>query len=343
MPLISRHPVMARETRLRRAIIALLAGLACAAGARGFAAEPVQPAIVYDVGGKADKSFNEAAYRGAQHFTAETGIAVREFEIATESQRAQAFANMVRRGATIVVGVGFTQRAALEDVARQYPDRKFTLIDATSDLPNVQSVIFREQEGSFLVGILAALASRTHKVGFVGGMDIPLIRRFAAGYRAGARYAFPGTEVLINMTGTTPAAWQDPARGAELARSQFDRGADVVYAAAGSTGLGVLQAAADARKLGIGVDSNQDFLHPGYMLTSMVKRVDLAVYQTFATARDGTWKPGVRVLGLAEDAVGYALDEYNDKLVTPAMRTTADAARADIIAGKIVVPDQLSP
>jgi len=328
---------------MRRTLIALALGGGLLGSGEAEAAEPFLPAIVYDVGGKADKSFNEAAYRGAQRFTQETGIAVREFEISNETQRAQAFANMVRRGATIVVGVGFTQRVPLETVARDNPERKFTLIDATSELPNVQSIVFREQEGSFLVGMLAALASGSHKVGFVGGMDIPLIRRFAAGYGAGARYADPGTEVLVNMTGTTPAAWQDPARGAELARSQFDRGADVVYAAAGTTGLGVLQAAADAKRLAIGVDSNQDYLHPGTMLTSMVKRVDVAVYETFRTAKDGTWKPGIRSLGLAEDAVGYSLDEYNDALVTPAMRQKVEAARAAIVAGTIKVPDQLAP
>jgi basic membrane protein A len=174
-------------------------------------------------------------------------------------------------------------------------------------------------------------------------MDIPLIRRFAAGYAAGARYADPAVEILVNMTGTTPAAWQDPARGAELARSQFDRGADIVYAAAGSTGLGVLQAAADAKKLAIGVDSNQDHLHPGTMLTSMVKRVDLAVYQAFRSAKDGGWQAGIRSLGVAEDGVGFTLDEYNDALVTPTMRAKAEAARVDIVAGKIAVPDKLQP
>jgi basic membrane protein A len=326
---------------MRRAIAAL--ALCGALGATAHAEEKFLPAIVYDVGGKADKSFNEAAYRGAQRFEAETGIAFREFEITNETQRAQAFANMARRGASIVVGVGFTQRAALETVARQYPSKKFTLIDATSDLPNVQSVVFREQEGSFLVGVLAALASKSHKLGFVGGMDIPLIRRFAAGYAAGARYADPAVQILVNMTGTTPAAWQDPARGAELARSQFDRGADIVYAAAGSTGLGVLQAAADAKKLAIGVDSNQDHLHPGTMLTSMVKRVDLAVYQAFRSAKAGTWQAGIRSLGVAEDGVGYTLDQYNETLVTPGMRAKADAARAEIIAGNIAVPEKLSP
>jgi basic membrane protein A and related proteins len=328
---------------MKRAIAALAFCGALGTGVVTRADETFLPAIVYDVGGKADKSFNEAAYRGAQRFETETGIAVREFEITNETQRAQAFANMARRGASIVVGVGFTQRAALETVARQYPTKKFTLIDATSDLPNVQSVVFREQEGSFLVGVLAALASKTHKLGFVGGMDIPLIRRFAAGYAAGARYADPAVEILVNMTGTTPAAWQDPARGAELARSQFDRGADIVYAAAGSTGLGVLQAAADAKKLAIGVDSNQDHLHPGTMLTSMVKRVDLAVYQAFRSAKDGGWQAGIRSLGVAEDGVGFTLDEYNDALVTPTMRAKAEAARVDIVAGKIAVPDKLQP
>jgi basic membrane protein A and related proteins len=328
---------------MRGAIAALALWGALSAGTAARADETFLPAIVYDVGGKADRSFNEAAYRGAQRFETETGIAVREFEITNETQRAQAFANMARRGASIVVGVGFTQHAALETVARQYPDKKFTLIDATSDLPNVQSVVFREQEGSFLVGVLAALASKTRRLGFVGGMDIPLIRRFAAGYAAGARYADPGVEILVNMTGTTPAAWQDPARGGELARSQFDRGADVVYAAAGSTGLGVLQAAADAKKLAIGVDSNQDYLHPGTMLTSMVKRVDLAVYQSFRAAKDGGWQPGIRSLGLAEDGVGFALDEYNAALLTPAMRDRVAVARAEIVAGKIVVPDKLPP
>jgi basic membrane protein A len=329
---------------MKRAIAALaFCGALGIAGLGAQASDTFLPAIVYDVGGKADKSFNEAAYRGAQRFQSETGIAVREFEITGETQRAQAFANMARRGASIIVGVGFTQRAALETVARQYPDKKFTLIDTTSDLPNVQSVVFREQEGSFLVGVLAALASKSHKLGFVGGMDIPLIRRFAAGYAAGARYADPDVQIFVNMTGTTPAAWQDPARGAELARSQFDRGADVVYAAAGTTGLGVLQAAADAKRLAIGVDSNQDRLHPGTMLTSMVKRVDRAVYKAFRAAKDGTWQAGVRSLGVAEDGVGYTIDKYNAALVTPEMREKAEAARADIVAGKIAVPETLAP
>jgi len=318
--------------------LGLISVLALPASAQNF-----QPAIVYDVGGKADKSFNEAAFAGAERFRKETGIAFREFEITGEAQREQAFTNMARRGANIVIGVGFTQKVALEKVAKQFPAVKFTLVDTTSELPNVQSVIFREQEGSFLVGMLAALASKSHKVGFVGGMDIPLIRRFALGYSDGAKYADPATEVFQNMTGSTPAAWTDPARGAELARSQIDRGADVIFAAAGTTGLGVLQATADGGKLGIGVDANQNHLHPGRMLTTMVKRVDLVVYRAFLSAKNGDWKPGVQVLGLAEDAVGYAVDQYNEKLITPEMKAKVEAARAEIVAGRLKVREYTAP
>jgi len=186
------------------------------------------------------------------------------------------------------------------------------------------------------------MASKTGKVGFVGGMDIPLIRRFALGYEEGAKYVNPKIEIFQNMTGTTPAAWNDPTRGGELARSQFDRGADVVYAAAGATGLGVLQAAKDKGRLAIGVDSNQNHLHPGSILTSMVKRVDLAVYETFKAAKDGTFKAGVRVLGVAEGGVGYSLDQDNRSLITPEMEKRLEQARADIVAGKIKVTDYMA-
>ena len=182
-------------------------------------------------------------------------------------------------------------------------------------------MLFKEHEGSFLVGMAAAMSSRTGRIGFVGGMDVPLIRRFAVGYEEGAKHVNPDILVYRDMTGTTPAAWRNPAKGGELARGQFRRGADVVYAAAGATGLGVYQAAREAGKLAIGVDSNQNYLHPGTMLTSMIKRVDLAVYEAFKSARDGSWKGGVRILGLAEGGVGWALDEHNRSLVpAPAWR-----------------------
>jgi basic membrane protein A len=297
------------------------------------------PAIVYDFGGKFDRSFNQSASVGADKFKHEAGVNVREFEVTNAAQREQAMTQLARRGATIIVAIGFTQASAVEHVAKQFPKVKFTLVDAVVDLPNVQSVVFREQESSFLCGMAAAMASKTGKVGFVGGMDIPLIRKFALGYVEGVHHVNPEAEVFQNMTGTTPAAWGDPTKGAELAKSQFGRGADVVFHAAGATGVGVMQAAADAGKLSIGCDSNQDYLHPGSVLTSAVKRVDVAVYKAFKSAEAGTWKPGEIVLGLAEGGVDYSLDEYNRKLITAEMEAKLNAAKADIIAGKIKVTE----
>ena len=286
---------------LTRAVLTLLAVLAPGAGwVTPAEAQDFVPSVVFDMGGKFDKSFNEAAYQGAERFKKETGIAYREFEVTAEAQREQALRNMARRGAHVVVGIGFSQATGMEKVAKEFPNIKFAIVDAVVNLPNVRSIVFKEHEGSFLVGMAAAMASKTGKVGFVGGMDIPLIRKFALGYEEGVKYVNAKAEVFQNMTGTTPAAWNDPTRGGELARSQFDRGADVIYAAAGATGLGVLQAAKDKGRLAIGVDSNQNHIHPGTILTSMVKRVDLAVYEAFKTAKDGTWKPGLRNLGVEQ-------------------------------------------
>lgn len=307
--------------------------------AASVAAQDFLPAVVYDFGGKADGSFNQSASEGAERFKKETGVAFREFEITNAAQREQIMAQVARRGATIIVAVGFTQASAVEKVAKQFPKVKFTLIDAVVDLPNVQSVNFREQESSFLCGMAAAMASKTGKIGFVGGMDIPLIRKFALGYTEGAKFVNPQVEVLQNMTGTTPTAWNDPTKGAELARSQFGRGVDVVFHAAGATGIGVMRAAKDAGKLSIGCDSNQDHLHPGSVLTSAVKRVDVAVFKAFSEAKNGTWKAGQVVLGLAEDGVGYSLDEHNRKLITPEMEKKLEQAKAEIMAGKIKVSE----
>ncbi len=312
----------------------LLTGAAALVSAKDFL-----PAIVYDFGGKFDRSFNQSASEGAEKFKRDTGIAFREFEITNAAQREQIMAQSAKRGANIIVAVGFTQASAVEKVAKQFPNVKFTIIDAVVDLPNVQSINFREQESSFLCGMAAALASKTGKIGFVGGMDIPLIRKFALGYVEGAHYVNPGIEVFQNMTGTTPAAWGDPTKGAELAKSQFGRGADVVFHAAGATGIGVMQAAADAGKLSIGCDSNQDYLHPGSVLTSAVKRVDVAVYKAFEDAKNGTWQPGQLVLGLAENGVDYSFDEHNRTVLTPAMKQRLDQARADIVSGKLKVSE----
>jgi len=325
---------------MKRMLIAASLAIVMASGAAGAA--EIKPAVVFDMGGKFDKSFNEGIYNGVEKFRTETGISYREFEVTNETQREQALRRMADRGSDPVIAVGFAQAPALDKVAREFPDTRFTIIDMVVDLPNVQSVVFKEHEGSFLVGVAAAMASKTNKVGFVGGMDIPLIRKFACGYEQGVKYANPDAEIFQNMTGTTPSAWNNPTKGGELARSQFDRGADVVYAAAGGTGIGVYQAAKDSGKLAIGVDSNQNYLHPGTMLTSMLKRVDVAAYNTFKGALDNTWKPGIQVLGLAEDGVGWALDEHNSGLVSAEMKGKVEQARADILANKIMVHDYMA-
>src|SRR3954467_7403523 len=304
-------------------LVALVVGVGLAQ-----AQTAIKPAIVYANGGKFDKSFNEGVSNGAKKFTDETKIVVADFEPSNETQFEQALRRFAQRGQDPIIAVGFSQAVALEKVAKEFPNTHFTIIDSVVKLPNVQSVVFKEHEGSFLVGVLAALASKSGKVGFVGGMDIPLIRRFQCGYEQGIKYANPNAELISNMTGTTPAAWNDPGRGAELAKGQFDRGVDVVYAAAGNTGTGVLQAAKDRGKYAIGVDSNQNYLHPGTMLTSMTKRVDLAAYQSFKAAAAGNWKPGATVMGLKEGGVDYAYDQYNKALITPAMKAKADQAKA---------------
>lgn len=311
-----------------------------AAGAAAAHAAEIKPAVIYDMGGKFDKSFNEGVYNGVKKFSDETGIEVMEFEVTSETQREQAMRRMAERGATIVLGVGFAQADAIAKVAAEFPDTKFSIIDVTwLDAPNIRQYGFKEHEGSYLVGVAAALKTQTGKVGFVGGMDIPLIRHFACGYVQGVKATNPDIEVFQNMTGSTPAAWNDPAKGAELARSQIDRGADIVYHAAGGTGVGVIRAAADAGKLAIGVDSNQNGMAPGSVLTSMLKRVDVAAYETFRDAASGNFETGVRVLGAAEGGVDWALDENNAELITPEIKAAVEEAKAKIISGEIKVEE----
>src|SRR5271170_5004170 len=322
----------------------LFSGLAAAllASTAAFAAD-IKPAIVYDLGGKFDKSFNEGVYNGALKFKKETGVDFRDLEIQNESQREQVLRKFAKDGFSPIMTVGFAWETALKKIAPEYPNTKFGIIDDVVDLPNVQSVVFKEHEGSFVVGVIAAETSKSGKVGFVCGMDIPLISAFECGYAQGVKYSSGGKdEVIANMTGTTPAAWNDPVKGGELAKSQIDRGADIVYAAAGATGQGVLKAAADAGKLGIGVDSDQDNLFPGKVLTSMLKHVDVATYKSFMDAKNGTWKPGIQALGLKEGGVDYAVDEWNKSVLTPEAKAAADAAKADIISGKIQVHDYTS-
>ena len=323
--------------------LSILIGMALAALATLAQAADFKPAVIYDMGGKFDKSFNEGVYAGIKRFEDETGVKVMEFEVTNETQREQAMTRMAQRGATIILGVGFAQADAINKVAAAHPDKKFAIIDVSwLDQPNLRQYAFKEHEGSYLVGVAAALASKSGKVGFVGGMDIPLIRKFACGYVQGVKSVNPDAEIFQNMTGTTPSAWNDPGKGSELTQSQIDRGADVVYHAAGGTGIGVIRAAADAGKLAIGVDSNQNHLAPGSVLTSMMKRVDVAAYQTMKDAMSGKFETGVRVLGLKEGGVDWAQDEHNAKLITADMKTKIDAASEAIKSGKVAVHDYQS-
>ncbi|KZY46414.1 BMP family ABC transporter substrate-binding protein, partial [Roseovarius sp. HI0049] len=252
---------------------------AAATLALGAGAALADPALIFDLGGKFDKSFNESAHNGAQRWAEETGSSYNEVELQSEAQREQALRRFAEAGNNPIVMVGFAFGESLGEVAGDYPDTKFAIIDMVVEEPNVRSVVFNEHQGSYLVGMMAAQASESGTVGFIGGMDIPLIRKFACGYVQGVKAVNPDATVIQNMTGTTPAAWNDPVKGSELTKAQISQGADVIYHAAGGTGTGVLQTAADEGVLGIGVDSNQNHLHPGSVLTSMVKRVDNAVYE----------------------------------------------------------------
>ncbi len=294
-----------------------------------------EPAIIYDVGGKFDKSYNEAAWNGAEKWKAETGGTYREIEIQSEAQREQALRRLASSGSNPIVMTGFSFESPLSDVAPDFPDTKFTLVDAIVDEPNVKSIIFKEHEGSYLVGLIAGLTTQSNIVGFVGGMDIPLIRRFGCGYVQGVKAANPDIQVIQNMTGNDPSAWNDPIKGGELTKAQIAAGADVVYHAAGGTGVGVLQAAADAGILGIGVDSNQNHLHPGSVLTSMLKRVDVAVYESFSEGNE--LATGVHVFGISEGGVGYAVDENNESLLSDEVMKTVTEAEAGIVSGMISV------
>ena len=324
-------------TNLKRHLGALAAGIAATALIAGAAL--ADPALIYDGGGKFDKSFNEAAYTGAEQYKKETGGAYGDLEISGDAQREQAIRQFAQKGFSPIVVPGFSWATALTTVAAEFPDTHFVIIDSVVDLPNVRSVVFKEQEGSYLVGILAAMASKTGTIGVVPAFNFDLLEAFACGYKQGAHSVKPDVKVLETYVGAGFDAFNDPGKATEVAKSQIDQGADVVYQVAGGAGAGVLQAAADAGKLGIGVDSNQNYMHPGNVLTSMLKRVDVATYNAFMDEKNGKFTNGTIVLGLAEQGVGAAFDDNNAKLVTPEMKAAVDKATADIISGAVKVHD----
>ena len=302
-------------------------------------AAPLKVGLVLDKGGKDDKSFNSAAYAGATKAQKEFGIDLKYVEATDNNAVESLHRAFAHKDFDLIIGIGFAQGEAVKKVAAQFPKLKFAIIDSEIKAPNVRSLLFEEHEGSFLVGALAAMKSKTGKIGFVGGMDIPLIRRFAMGYEAGAKYVNPKISITQNFIGVTGEAWNNPPKAKELAVSQITQGVDVIFVAAGASGAGVFDAAEENKKFAIGVDSNQNWMRPGVVLTSMIKGVDVAVYDTIKTTQEGKFTPGVFRFGLKNKGVDYALDSYNEKLITPEMKKQVEEIRVKIIAGKIKVPD----
>jgi basic membrane protein A len=327
---------------------ALLAGCAKSqtpASTGGGAAPALKVGLVFDVGGRGDKSFNDAAYAGLERAKRELGVDFTTLEMGEGNEREAALRQLAAGGSRLVFGVGFLFSDDIKALAKEFPDVRFACIDYTVNPgdtlpPNLVALKFREEEGSYLVGALAALVSKSDRLGFVGGMEIPLIKKFEAGYRAGVHAVRPGARVLVKYAGTTGTAFKDPTKGKELALAEYHDGADIIFHAAGSTGLGVFEAARDLNKLAIGVDSDQHDEAPGHILTSMVKRVDTAVFDTIKQVRDGHWTGGVRVFGLKDDGVTWVYDERNRALVPDAAKRAVDSLRAEIVAGHIVVPSQ---
>lgn len=303
------------------------------------------PAVAYTEAGKFDSSFNEAVYReGVAPYKAQFGADLVEKNPSSPTQFVTVLRDLASQGRSPIVAVGFSYAEAVTQVAQEYPDLQFTIIDTVVDLPNVQSIVFKEHEGSFVVGALAALSIDNDNIGFIGGVDLPFIRRFGCGYAQGAYYVNDDIQVHLRMVADDFSGFSNPDRGRELANELISsRNAKVVYAAAGGSGNGVLKAANAANGVyGIGVDSNQNFLHPGTMLTSMVKKVGVAAYGSWDEARRGQWRPGVKSLGLAENGVDWQLDIFNRNLVSKKTEKKINQIREDIISGDIQVVDYMT-
>jgi len=301
--------------------------------------------IVYDVGGRGDLSFNDMAYAGLARAQKEFGASIETRDLeptAGGENREELLRLLAGEKYDLIFGIGFLFTDSITRVAKDFPNVKFAIVDGfIGDQPNVVSLLFKEQEGSFLVGAAAALKSRTGKIGFVGGMKIPLIEKFEAGYIAGAKYIKRTIEVFSEYAGTTGEAFRDPVKGKELALAEYDRGADIIYHASGGTGIGVFEAAVVKKRLAIGVDADQSLTvkpdQRAQILTSMMKRGDVAVYETIKATTTGQYKGGVREFGLKENGVGYAVNDYNKAMIQD-VTAKLEALKKDIIAGKIKVP-----
>lgn len=332
------------------AVVLLVLAAGCGKKAESPSAGGAKPAslkvgLVFDIGGRGDKSFNDAAYAGLERAQQQLGIEFQTLETGEGSDREAQMRQLAAGGSQLVFGVGFLFTDDIKALAKEFPDVKFACIDYTvtpgdSLPPNLAALKFKEEEGSYLVGALAALLSKTGTVGFVGGMQIPLIRKFEAGYVAGVHAVKPGDRVISKYAGTTGAAFKDPTKGKELALSEYHQGADIIYHASGSTGLGVFEAAREEKKLAIGVDSDQYDQAPGTVVTSMVKRVDNAVFDCIQKTAAGAFESGVHEFGLKEHGVGWVYDDRNKAQIPAPVKATVDSLEAEIVAGRIHVPGQ---
>lgn len=302
-------------------------------------AKDLKIGLVLDKGGKDDKSFNASAYEGVNRAKKDLGIDFKYVEATDFNAIENLHRQFAKKEFDLIIGVGFIQTDAVKKVAAQFPKLNFALVDGEVNLPNVRSLMFEEQEGSFLVGALAAMKSKTEKIGFIGGMDIPLIRRFEMGFEAGAKQVNPKAKVISNYIGVTPEAWNNPAKAKELALSQYNTGVEVTFVAAGASGTGAFDAAEEKKKLAIGVDSNQNWMKPGFVLTSMLKRVDQAVFKTIEDLKNGKFKAEVVRFGLKDKGVDYALDDHNRKLISTTDQKNLEDLKTRIISGNIQVPD----
>ncbi len=310
--------------------------------------DAVDVGVVFDLGGRGDKSFNDGAYLGAERAEKELGVRVRFIEPGEGSDRESGLRLLAAEGMDLVIGVGFIFTDDLTQLAKEYPNTKFAGVDYSLATdkdgkvlpppPNLAALKFREEQGSFLVGALAALMGKSKKVGFVGGMDFPLIQKFEMGYKAGVKKVCPDCEVISQYAGVTPEAFRNPGKGKELALSQYQQGVNVIFHASGSTGLGVFEAARQTGKLAIGVDADQFKEAPGFVLTSMVKGVDNAVFDAIRRVKERRFDGGVYQYGLAENGVGYVYDANNEKLIPADVRAKLESLKQEIIAGKINVP-----
>jgi basic membrane protein A len=336
---------------LRAAALAAVLVLAAGCGGSpeqapaGGAGAPLKVGLVFDIGGRGDKSFNDAAYAGLERAKQELGIEFTTLESGEGADREAGLRQLAASGHPLVFGVGFLFTDDIKNLAREFPDVKFACVDYTvaeneQVAPNVVALKFREEQGSYLVGALAAMLSKTHTLGFVGGMQIPLIKKFEAGYVAGVKAVDPKATVIVKYAGTTGTAFKDPAKGKELGLAEYHQGADIIYHASGSTGLGVFEAARETKKLAIGVDSDQHDEAPGFILTSMVKRVDVAVLETVREVEEGRWSGGIKVFGLGENGVTWVYDDRNKPLIPDHVKATVDSLQAEIVAGRIAVPTE---